>query len=87
MRKIRSAAFVSLSLGLVACGGSDNTQLDQSAADEIIVEDDTSTEPVTDEGIVIDVDATLFLTGENVSVNTVSCTLVDGSDTLCYEIT
>ena len=87
MRKIRSAAFVSLSLGLVACGGSDNTQLDQSAVDEIIVEDDTSTEPVTDEGIVIDVDATLFLTGENVSVNTVSCTLVDGSDTLCYEIT
>ena len=41
----------------------------------------------TDENAGLDVDATLFLTGENVSIDTVSCTLVNGTQTLCYEIT
>jgi hypothetical protein len=84
---ILKVAAISLGLFMVACGDSgsdDSTTIEDNSGDD---GDTTVDESETDESVVLDVDATLFLTGENVSVDTVSCTLVDGTETLCYEIT
>ena len=86
-------AFISLSLFLTACGGSSDssTEVTDSSAsegsDDSSASDDSSDDDAQDENAGLDVDATLFLTGENVSIDTVSCTLVNGTQTLCYEIT
>ncbi len=79
-------AAISFSLILGACGSS--TSDDATAADETITEETTTDETGDDTtSVVLDVDATLFLNSDNVSVDTVSCTLTDGSETLCYQIT
>ena len=79
--------------GLSACGS--GTDSDQNVSDnQSVVDDNTSNDTATDTEqpveqpeVVLEVDPTLFLTGENVSVSTVACTLSDGSNTSCYEIT
>lgn len=82
-------AIIPLSILLVSCGGSDSEDSVE------VIEDVTNTEStnavdavdvIDDASVVLDVDATLFSTGDDVSVNTVSCTLTDGTETLCYEI-
>jgi hypothetical protein len=74
---------ISLSMVLASCGDSSDDLVDSDVSDseELPVEDNS------DSDVVIDVDATLFLTGDDVSIDTVSCTLTDGTETLCYEIT
>ncbi|WP_246143230.1 YHYH protein [Colwellia echini] len=80
---------ISLSIIIASCGGNAS---DDSTSNELTDTELTDTEltdsELTDEGeIVLDVDATLFLTGDDVSIDTVSCTLTDATETLCYEIT
>lgn len=73
---IIKVAAILFGLSMASCGSSvdgDSTVVDDSDSDE--------------SSVVLDVDATLFLTSDNLSVDTVSCTLTDGTETLCYEIT
>ena len=81
------------SLSFTGCGSDTVTDV-ADAIDEVITETaDALDEVITDEAsvtedVVIDVDFTLFLTNDGyVNVETVSCTLSNGTETDCLQIT
>jgi len=49
--------------------------------------DEPTTTTAATSDVVLGVDASLMLTGENLSVTTVECTLSDGTETQCFEMT
>ncbi|WP_239024020.1 YHYH protein [Paraglaciecola marina] len=83
--KIIRVSAITFCLFMAAC--SDSNSDDSSVVEDTVVDSGTDDSSVDSDELVLDVDATLFLTGENVSIDTVSCSLSDGTETLCYEIT